>query len=57
MNKKVILTLTGSYEQGMNANLRILESSGSWERETLQVVGQLPPADNLIQLFPQWQDS
>ena len=57
MKKKVILTLTGSYEQGMNANLRILELSGSWERETLQVAGQLPPADNLIQLFPQWQDS
>lgn len=57
MKKKVILTLTGSYEQGMNANLRILESSGSWERETLQVAGQLPPADNLIELFPQWQDS
>jgi CHASE2 domain-containing sensor protein len=57
MKKKVILTLAGSYEQGMSANLRILEESVSSLRETLRVVGQLPPAGNLSELFSRWQVS
>ena len=58
MKKKVILTLTGSCEQGMSASLRILASSSTNEFcETLQVSGQLPPTGQMLKVFQSWQRS
>ena len=57
MSKRVILTLMpGSFEQGFPVILRIKSDSGTADRE-IQVVGQMPPAPNILQLFKQWQSA
>ena len=55
MGKRVILTLMpGSFDQGFPVILRIREDSATGDPE-IQVVGQLPPAPNILELFQQWQ--
>lgn len=57
MGKRVILTLMpGSFEQGFPVILRIRED-GATAETGIQVVGQLPPAPNMLELFKQWQSA
>lgn len=54
MEKLVILTLIpGSFDIGFSVILRIKEKG----KHDVQVIGQLPPAINVLQLFSQWQSA
>ncbi len=57
MGKRVILTLIpGSFEHGFPVILRI-ESEGTTAQREIQVIGQLPPAPQILQLFKHWQSA
>lgn len=57
MGKRVILTLMpGSFEQGFPVILRIKED-GAPAETGIQVVGQLPPAPNILEVFKQWKSA
>ena len=57
MGKKVILTLIqGSFEQGFPVILRI-ESGSATAEQSIQVVGKLPPAPQILELLQQWQSA
>ncbi|MBV8885741.1 MAG: CHAT domain-containing protein, partial [Chroococcidiopsidaceae cyanobacterium CP_BM_RX_35] len=55
MGKRVILTLLeGSFEQGFPVILRIGED-GTVADTGIQILGKLPPALNILELFNNWQ--
>jgi len=57
MGKRVILTLMpGSFEEGFPVILRIRED-GATAETGIQVLGKLPPAPNILELFKQWQSA
>lgn len=56
MVRVIFKLMPGSFEQGFSVILRIRED-GATADPGIQVVGQLPPALNILELFKQWQSA